>query len=280
MRARRLALLAGPGEGEAAMAAPTNAEIGALLREIALFLEMDDVPFKPRAYEKAATSVEIHDVPCGELHRAGGVKALAGIPGVGQSIAEKIGELLTTGTIAYHAELRARTPVDVAALTTIEGIGPKGVKALYQAVGVTDLASLEAAALAGKIRTLPRFGAKSEEKILRGIAFAKQRYGRRLLGDVLPLARDIEARVAALAGVERAMLAGSIRRRLETVGDADLLVVARRPRPVMDFIAGLPEVTRVLARGEGKTSVKLANGLQMDVRVVPRKSFGAALHYF
>src|SRR4051812_36791411 len=100
----------------------SNIEIGALLREIALFLEMEGVAFKPRAYEKAAASVETHDVPCSELHRAGGVKALARIPGIGQSIAEKIAELLTTGRIAYHAELRARTPVDIAALTTIEGI--------------------------------------------------------------------------------------------------------------------------------------------------------------
>src|SRR5207249_297281 len=128
-----------------------------------------------------------------------------------------------------------------------------------------------------RIRALPRFGEKSEEKILRGIAFAKQRFGRFALGEVLPVMRELEARVAALRGVERAVIAGSIRRRKETVGDADLLVIARKATPVMEFVAGLPEVARVVAAGESKTSVKLASGLQMDVRVVPRASFGAAL---
>src|SRR5882724_10949190 len=169
------------------MAVPSNPDIAGVLREIALFLEMESVPFKPRAYEKAALSIEGLDAACSELHERGGVKALAGIPGVGQSIAEKIAELLTTRRIAYHEELRARTPVDVRALTTIEGVGPKAVKALYETLGITDLASLEAAATAEKIRTLARFGVKSEEKILRGLAFAKQRSGRARLGDVLPL---------------------------------------------------------------------------------------------
>ena len=262
------------------MTAPSNAAIATQLREIALFLEMEDVPFKPRAYEKAAQSIESLDESCAALHTQGGLKALEAIPGVGKSTAEKIAELLTRGTIAYHEELRARTPVDVSALTSIEGVGPKAVRALYQALGVTDLASLEAAAHAGKIRTLPHFGEKSEEKILRGIAFAKQRHGHFSLGAVLPLVRDIEARLAALAGVERATIAGSIRRRKETVGDADLLVVARDPGPVMRVVASLPEVVHVIAQGDTKASVKLASGLQMDVRVVPRSSFGAALHYF
>ena len=257
-----------------------NADVARVLREIALFLEMEDVPFKPRSYEKAADSVAVCDVPCHELLASGGVKALAQLPGVGKSIAEKIAELLSTGTIGYHEELRARTPIDVTALTAIEGVGPKAARALYQALGVTDLASLEAAARAGRIRTLPRFGEKSEEKILRGLAFASTHHGRVPLGDVLPLIDDIAARLAALPGVERATVAGSIRRRRETVGDADILVIARRVGPIMEQVAALPEVTRVLARGDTKTSVRLASGLQLDVRVVPRASFGAALHYF
>ena len=260
--------------------AASNADVARVLREIALFLEMEDVPFKPRAYEKASHSVEACDAPCGEMFARGGVKALAEIPGVGKSIAEKIAELLTTGRVAYYDELRARTPIDVAALTAVEGVGPKGARALYQALGVTDLASLEAAARAGRIRALPHFGEKSEEKILRGLAFAKGQHGRVPLGDVLPLVRDIEARLAALPGVERATIAGSIRRRRETVGDADILVIARRPVPVMEGVAALPEVARVLAKGDTKISVRLASGLQLDVRVVPRASFGAALHYF
>jgi DNA polymerase (family X) len=263
------------------LAAPLrNADVAAVLREIALFLQMENDPFKPRAYEKAAQSIEIADEPCADLFAKGGVKALTTIDGIGKSIAEKIGELIATGTMTYREELYARMPVDIAALTTVEGVGPKAVRVLYQELGVTDLASLEAAAQAGRIRDLPRFGAKSEEKILRGIAFAKQRSGRFALGEVLPLIRGIEARIAALKGVERAVIAGSIRRRRESVGDADLLVIAKQAGPVMDAVERLAETARVVARGDTKISVKLATGLQLDVRVVPRASFGAALHYF
>jgi len=258
----------------------TNADVARVLREIALFLEMEDVPFKPRSYEKAADSVAAWDVPCHELVSRGGAKALGQIPGVGKSIAEKIAELLTTGKIGYHEELRARTPIDVTALTAVEGVGPKGARALYEALGVTDLATLEAAAQAGRIRALSRFGEKSEAKILRGLSFARAHGGRTPLGDVLPMIRDIEARLAALAGVQRATIAGSIRRRRETVGDADILVIAKKAGPIMEKVATLPEVVRVLARGDTKISVRLATGLQLDVRVVPRASFGAALHYF
>src|SRR6185436_8682989 len=257
-----------------------NADIAAVLKEIALFLSMEDEPFKPRAYEKAAQSIEVADEDCAALFASGGAKKLATIPGVGKSIAEKVGELLATGTMTYREELYARTPVDVAALTTVEGVGPKAVRVLYQELGVTDLASLEAAARAGRIRDLPRFGAKSEEKILRGIAFAKQSSGRFPIGEVLPVMRVIEARIAELKGVERVTIAGSIRRRRETVGDADLLVIARKAAPVMEFVAHMPEVARTVGAGDTKISVKLASGLQLDVRVVPRASFGAALHYF
>jgi DNA polymerase (family 10) len=254
--------------------------VAARLREIALFLEMDGVAFKPRAYATAAASVAALDVPIADVHGAGGTKALAALPGIGTSIAEKIGELLTTGTIAYHEELRSRTPVDVVALTAIEGIGPKAVRALYDALGVTDVASLAAAARAGHIRDLPHFGVKSEERILRGVAFAAAHQGRFPLGDVLPLVSDIAARLGARRGVERAVVAGSIRRGKETVGDADILVVARRADPVMRFVAALPDVVHVIGQGDTKTSVRLGTGLQLDIRVVPRASFGAALHYF
>lgn len=257
-----------------------NADVAAVLREIALFLSMEDEPFKPRAYEKAAESVEVAEHSCAALFASGGVKALATIPGIGKSIAEKIGELLATGAMTYREELYAKTPVDIAALTTVEGVGPKAVRVLYQELGVTDLATLEAAAAAGRIRGLPRFGAKSEEKILRGIAFAKSSSGRFPIGNVLPLVRTIEQRIAAFKGVERALIAGSIRRRRETVGDADILVIAKKAPPVMELVAAMPEVARTVAAGDTKISVKLATGIQLDVRVVPRESFGAALHYF
>ncbi len=262
------------------MASIRNVDVAARLREIAIFLEMDEVQFKPRAYEKAAHSIEALGEQCADLAARGGVKALQAIPGVGKAIAEKIAELLATGRIAYHEELRARTPIDVTTLTMIEGVGPKGAKALYEALGITDLASLESAATGGKIRELRRFGAKSEEKILRGIAAWKQHHGRVALRDVLPVVGTIAAQIAAFPGVERAVIAGSIRRRRETIGDADIVVVAADAAPVIAAVATMPPVAEILGQGDTKISVKLATGLQMDVRVVPAASFGAALHYF
>jgi DNA polymerase (family 10) len=261
-------------------AAMTNGDIARIFREIAVYLDMDDVPFKPRAYEKAAYSIDALDQSLADIHAGGGEKALAQIPGIGKNMAEKIAELVTTGHLGYYEQLKKKMPVDVTGLTAIEGLGPKNVKALYGELGIKTLADLERAARAHKIRELPHFGEKSEEKILRGLEFLRASGGRFPLGQVLPLVQDIEARLAKVPGVERAVIAGSIRRRKETVGDADLLIVSRQPVRVMEFVTSMPEVVHVHGTGETKTSVKLRTGMDLDVRVVPAASFGAALNYF
>ena len=258
----------------------TNAEIAERLREMALFLDMTGVQFKPRAYEKAAEAIAACDRPVAELFAGGGVKALGGLAGVGKGIAERVGEIVTTGTCRDLEALRQATPVDVAALTAIDGVGPKMVKALYDDLDVRTVADLERVARAGQIRALPHFGAKTEEKILKGIAFLEQRRGRRPLGTVLGMARDLEARLAGLPGVQRAAVAGSIRRRKEAIGDLDFLVVARSPAEVMAFFVGQPEVAHVYGQGATKAMVRLRNGMDADLRVVPAESWGAALNYF
>ncbi len=258
----------------------TNADVSRFLREMSIFLDMAGVPFKPRAYEKSAYAVEALDRPVQELYAEGGVKALASIPSVGKGIAERIAELLTTGKCGDHERLRRETPVDVAGLTAIEGLGPKMVKALYDDLGIRTVADLESAARAGKIRQLPHFGEKTERKILKGIGFLKQGSGRQPIGLVLDLVRTIEERLSGLRGVRQVAVAGSIRRRKETVGDADLLVVSSRPETVMDFFVSMPEVAHVHGKGPTKTSVRLAMGMDADLRVVPAESFGAALNYF
>jgi len=258
----------------------TNADIARVMRDIAVFLDMEGVQFKPRAYEKVAFAIEAVDEPIAGIYQRGGIKAVEEIPGVGKSIAEKIVTLIETGKLPYYEELRKKTPVDVAGLTAIEGLGPKNIKTLYQEIGVRSVADLEKAALAGKIRELPHFGEKSEQKILKGIGFLKQRSGRFPLGAVLPLMTAIEARLEKLPGVQRVAIAGSIRRRKETVGDGDILVVARQPDAVMDYFVGMPEVVHVHGKGHTKSSVKLNTGMDMDLRVVPAASWGAALNYF
>ncbi len=138
-----------------------NAELARCFRDLAAYLEMEEVAFKPRAYEKAALAIESCDRPLAELYRDGGVKALCQIPGIGKSMADKLQELLTTGKCALHESYHARLPVDVAGLTAIEGIGPKAVKVLWERLGVRTPEDLAAAAQAGKIRDLPHFGERS-----------------------------------------------------------------------------------------------------------------------
>jgi DNA polymerase (family 10) len=258
----------------------TNAEIARVMREIAILLDMDGVQFKPRAYEKVAYAIEAFDEPIAEIYRRGGIKAVEEIPGVGKSIAEKIVTLIETGRLPYHEELRQKVPVDLASLSAIEGLGPKMIKVLYEQLRIKNVDDLERAALAGKIRELPHFGEKSEQKILKGIGFLRKSSGRFPLGLALPLITMIEERLRTVAGVKRVAVAGSIRRRKETVGDGDILVVSNQPDVVMGFFVGMPEVIHVHGRGQTKSSVKLDNGLDVDVRVVPEECFGAALNYF
>lgn len=257
-----------------------NADLASRFRDLAAYLDMEDVPFKPRAYEKAAQAIESASDPLADVYRAGGVKALRALPGIGASMADKLEELLTTGRCALHEEYRKRIPVDVAGLTALEGIGPKAVKVLYERLGVRTIADLAAAARAGKVRALPKFGEKSEARILHALAFAETTKGRALLADVLPAVEEVAAALRRVTGVRRVTIAGSIRRRRETVGDADIVVVAAKPAATMQTLVGLPAVARVLGKGDTKSSVVLDTGLQVDVRVVPAESVGAALLSF
>jgi len=258
----------------------SNKEIAEVLSEIAEYLEMQDVPFKPRAYEKAAGVIEGQKEEVGGVYKQGGIKALEEIPGVGVSIAEKIEELVKTGRSKYYEQLKKKVPVDLAGLRGIEGLGPKSIRKLYQKLGVRNISDLEKAAKAGKIARLEGFGGKSEENILKGIEFVKKSGGRFVLGFVMAEIRAIEERLRKLPGVERAVVAGSTRRRKETVGDADILIISKRPMPVMDYFVKMPEVARVYARGETKSAIKIKSGLDVDLRVVPAESYGAALNYF
>jgi DNA polymerase (family 10) len=259
---------------------PTNPEIARVLREIGLRLEMEGEAFKPRAYQKAAFAVGACDRRLDELHAEGGIRALERLPGVGKGIAEKIEELLRTGRVHELEEMRQRAPVDVVALTAIEGLGARTVRTLFDELGVRSVDDLERAARAGRVRGLPRLGARSEQNILRGIALQRESAGRLPLGQVLDLAREIEARLSAHPAVQRAAIAGSIRRRRETVGDLDVLAVSRAPERVSELFVSMPEVEHVYARGKSRTSVRLSLGLDADLRIVEQRSFGAALAYF
>ena len=258
----------------------TNQEIAKVLYEMAALLEMQGVAFKPRAYEKAAMAVEALDTDVRDIYKNGGLKALAVIPGVGRGIAGHLESLLKTGTFSEYKALKKSMPVDIAGLTAVEGVGPKMVKILWQKLHIRTLADLERAARAGKIRALARFGKKSEEKILKGIEFLKSSGARRVLGFLLPEIRSLETMIQSFPEVDAAMVAGSVRRRRETIGDIDILASSAHPGKVMERFLALPVIAHVYATGPTKTNVKLENGLDADLRVVPKKSWGAALNYF
>jgi DNA polymerase (family 10) len=255
----------------------TNIEVAAILYEVADLLEIKGVRFKPQAYRRAAQAIETLPEDVGIIAKEGDLDE---IPGVGRGIAGKIQEIVETGSLAYLSSLREELPEGVQHLTGIEGIGPKKAIALSRELGIRTVDDLEAAALAGRIRDLPGFGEKTEANILASIKVSRTAKERRLLGYILPVARDIERRLVSLPSVGQVSLAGSIRRRKETIGDVDILATSSRPEEVMEVFATLPGVSRVLVRGTTKTSVVLATGIQVDLRVVEDVHFGAALQYF
>jgi len=243
-------------------------------------LEMDNVQFKPRAYEKAALEIESLDEGVVDIFKKGGVDALTKIPGVGKGIADHIKEISTKGSFKEYDTLKKKMPVNISELSSVEGVGPKMIKALWVKLKVKNLADLERVARAGKVKKLQGFGEKSEEKILKSIEFLKKSGGRKVLGFMLPEIAAFEKAIGSFPEVERAVIAGSARRRKETIGDIDIIAVSTKPEKVMERFVALPEIQHVYARGKTKTMVKLKSGLDADIRVVPARSFGAALNYF
>ncbi|MFB6160521.1 MAG: helix-hairpin-helix domain-containing protein [Haloferacaceae archaeon] len=254
-----------------------NQEVAHVLREIADFLEVREVEYKPRAYRTAARNVESLSEDVEDVYERG---ELEEIEGVGESIAAKIAEYLETGELDYYEELKADLPVDIEALTSVEGVGPKTAKRLYVELGVATLDDLERAAREGKIAELDGFGERSQRNILDHVGRAKRGQERMLLGRAVPLAREVETRLRGGEAFERVDVVGSFRRRRPTVGDIDVLTTASDPAAATDAFCTHDDVREVLSRGETKSSVVVAGGLRMDLRIVEETEYGAALVYF
>ena len=257
-----------------------NQELAKIFYELADYLEMEGVAFKPYAYQKAAITLETLEEDIEEIYKRGGREALLKISGIGESMADKIEEYLKTGKIKYYEELKKRVPINLEELIAVEGMGPKRAKILYEKLGIRNLNDLEKAAKVHKISSLFGFGEKTEKNILEGVAFLKRSKGRFLLGEILPKAKEVEEKLKRLKGVERVDAVGSIRRRKETIGDIDFLVISKEPKIVMDFFVSQPEVVKIWGKGTTKTSVRLKEGFDMDIRVLPKRSYGSALQYF
>ena len=273
----------------------SNAAISKVLRQIAYLIELEETKdnhednknkvntvFKIRAYRRTADVIENLSSNVEKIYNKWKLKGLTEIPSVGKALALKIEEYITTGNIEYFGELKKRTPINVEEFYHLEGIGigPRTVKALHDRLGIKNLAELEKAAAEGKIHSVPGFSYKKEESILRKIQSLKKDRGRYLLGDIYPLVKQIEVRLSNIKDVKKAISVGSFRRMKETVGDIDYLILSDAPEIVMDYFASMPEVDEVIGKGPSKTFVKLNNGMDADLLVVPKESFGSALQYF
>ena len=203
-----------------------NQEIAKLFYDLARFLEIDGVAFKPYAYQRAAASLEGLKEDVADMYRRGGKETLQEIPGVGKNIAFHIEEYLKKGKITDLERFKKRLPVKMDELLRVEGLGPKKIKVLYQKLGIKDIKTLEKAVKKHEIAPLFGFGQKTEQNIVQGLEFLKQNKGRVLLQKITPVAKEVLEKLKALQGVERASLAGSLRRGKETIGDVDFLVAS------------------------------------------------------
>lgn len=256
-----------------------NVDIAAIFEQIADLLEIEDAnPFRVRAYRRAARSVGECGVELSALVRRG--EALPKIPGVGTDLSAKIKEIAATGDCALLQRLRREVPPAVAELLTIPGLGPRRVRTLYHELAVTTPQQLLDAARRGAIRDLPGFGAKTEAKILAAAAHHARQDQRVLRAAAQPHADSLLDYLRGVPGVERADVAGSYRRGRDTVGDLDIVVCAPESADVGFALTAYEDVVEVLAQGPTRSSVVLRNGLQVDLRVVERAAYGAALLYF
>ncbi|MFC1698451.1 DNA polymerase/3'-5' exonuclease PolX [Candidatus Omnitrophota bacterium] len=255
-----------------------NKEVAQIFRQIAEILEIQDQnPFRIRAYLKAAQNIESLPQAVEDLAAK---EALEQIPGIGQDLAEKIKEIVNTGKLKFYQELCDNIPEGLTILMSVPGVGPKTAKTLYDKLNVRSLKHLEQAVSKHQIRDLPGFKEKTEENIRRGIALVKKAKERMPLAQAKAIADEFTGALAKLKEIKQIEPAGSLRRKKETVRDIDILITSVRPKKVMDVFTQLPQVKRVLAKGATKSSILSQNDIQVDLRVVEPKSFGAALLYF
>lgn len=261
-----------------------NSDISKAMRDLGFLTEVGEsdpnAQFRARAYYRAADTIESLQENVADIYNDNGLKGLLEIPSIGKNIAAKIEEMIKTGKMKALEDMKAKIPINIDELSNIEGVGPKTIKTIYDSLKVKDLAELEKAAAEGRLRKVAGFTEKKEQDVLKKIEFAKKGRGRRIIGEVWPLVKQIEKELAKVAGVKNAVAAGSTRRMKETIGDIDYLVAASDPEPVMDFFTSMPEVQEVLGRGPAKAFVKLAAGIDADLLVVPEESWGSALQYF
>ncbi len=255
-----------------------NQFVANILYQIADLLDLKgELFFKTRAYRMAAQTIEVLEEDIDVLTKE---NRLEKIPGVGEALAKKIKEIVETGKLDYFERLKKEIPEGLLKLLNIPGLGPKKVAAIYKNLGITSLKDLQKAANEGKLRKLKGFGETTEQNIIRGIQLLEKTSGRALLNVAYNDGFNYLKYLEKCKDIEKVNVAGSLRRMKETIGDVDILASSKKPEKVMDFFASYPEVQQVLAKGPTKSSVLLKDNIQVDLRVVEPKSFGAALIQF
>ncbi len=266
----------------------SNAEISDILRKISFLLELDienednktNLNFKNRAYIRAADQIDILPLSIKSLYEERGINGLLQIPSIGKAIATKIEEYIKTGKIEYYEILKSKYPIKIDDFIGLEGIGPKTLRAIIDRLPVTNITDLEKAAKEGKLNGIRGISKKKEEKILKRIELHNIGKKRHLLGDIYPLVKQIEKYLKNLETVSMVTAVGSFRRMKETIGDIDFLVVSENPDKIINSFVNMPEVKEILSKGSTKAFIKFNNGLDSDLLVVPKESYGAALQYF
>lgn len=261
-----------------------NRSIAQLLAETADLLEISaGDPFRIRSYRRAAEAVESSTIQLSEI--AGDMKKLLAIPGIGKGMAANIQEIEKAGTLPLREELLTKYRPGMLDLLKLPGMGPKSVALFWEALQVSSIAELEAAIAAGKLEALPRMGAKQIEKLKKGIEEYKKNSGRFLIDDAELAAEKLIAYLRRFEGLDTILPAGSLRRGRETVGDLDILVTGPacaedKVQAAVEYVAAYPPIVDLIAKGQNKVSFRLRGGLQVDVRLLPIGSYGAALQYF
>ena len=256
----------------------TKEKIADALEEIATLLELkDENPFKIRAYQNAARSIEAFGASFSDLQNQ---ETLEKIPGVGKAIAAKISELATTGGLKFLDELRAEFPSAILELFSIPGLGAKKIKALYEQLKISSITDLQAACESGQVAKLPGFGETTQTKICNAIANRAKHVGSFQFGEIAAEAEHLRSDLAAHPDASQVSVAGSFRRRKEIVRDLDFIVASKSPEAITEFFCAHPLVESLIARGPTKTSVRLKSGIQCDLRVISNVEYPFALNYF
>ncbi|NQS99746.1 MAG: DNA polymerase III, partial [Candidatus Omnitrophica bacterium] len=255
-----------------------NRQVAKIFRQVAEILEIQsENPFRIRAYLKAAQNIESLSQDLADLTAN---NELEKIPGVGKDLAEKIKEIVSTGRLKLYEQLEDNIPEGLTILMSVPGLGPKTARRLYEELNIKDIKDLERAVKGKRLSGLPGIKNKTEENILRGIALIKKAKARMPLLQALSIAGEFVRELNKIKGVRQIEPAGSLRRRKETVRDIDLLITSAQGEKVNKAFIKLPQIKRVLACGSTKSSTLTKDNVQVDLRVVPERSFGAALLYF